>query len=551
MIIVYNHPKKYMKKSLKYLAVILLIILFVVSIVPKFFQNDTFYMISLGKLILENGIDGVDHYSWHSDLEYRYPHWAFDVVTAGIFNSFGLDGIYVLVCVISVIFMLVIYWLMLKKGIHWFIAFISTCMVAYLIKDFFTGRAQIISYLLFLIQIQLIESFIKNRNKASVFGMFVISCIIANIHATIWIMTLVLFLPYIGEFVINRLTLTEISNISLKKYKKKLEKLKAKGKDENSEKFKKIQAEIKHYEDFNSKYKPREDTKIIIKKYENEKWLFIPIIFVILGALLTPIGITPFTYYLKTSIGNSQSYINEHQPIIIGNNLPFLVSTIILVALFGFTDSKIKLSDAFLILGLYIMSIIATRNVYLLIILCVIPVVKMINDFIFRHNSFENVDKSYYKFRDIIFTIICILIFIYCIYNIVFSWNDKYLPENVYPIEAVKYIKNNLEVENIKLYNGYDYGSYLLFNNIPVFIDSRCDLYTPEFNKGITVLDDFMDGMNGKEHFSNIFDKYEITHALVTKDSIESVYMEQDNRCELLYEDDNFVVYKYNSDNQE
>ena len=35
----------------------------------------------------------------------------------------------------------------------------------------------------------------------------------------------------------------------------------------------------------------------------------------------------------------------------------------------------------------------------------------------------------------------------------------------------------------MKIYNEYNYGSYLLFRGIPVFIDSRCDLYTKEYTK--------------------------------------------------------------------
>jgi hypothetical protein len=58
--------------------------------VPKTFQNDTFYVIALGEQILNNGLDRIDHFSWHDTLEYRYPHWLFDVVNSAINSSFGL-----------------------------------------------------------------------------------------------------------------------------------------------------------------------------------------------------------------------------------------------------------------------------------------------------------------------------------------------------------------------------------------------------------------------------------------------------------------------------
>ena len=60
--------------------------------------------------------------------------------------------------------------------------------------------------------------------------------------------------------------------------------------------------------------------------------------------------------------------------------------------------------------------------------------------------------------------------------------NDKFIDQSSYPIKAADYILENLEIDKIKLYNEYNYGSYLLYRGIPVFIDSRADLYTPEFN---------------------------------------------------------------------
>ena len=83
--------KKIMNK--KYIIAIILIVLFTCSIVPKRFQNDTFYIIELGKCITENGVDWVDHYSIHENLEYSYPHWAFDVLNNFVYNLFSYTGI--------------------------------------------------------------------------------------------------------------------------------------------------------------------------------------------------------------------------------------------------------------------------------------------------------------------------------------------------------------------------------------------------------------------------------------------------------------------------
>ena len=60
--------------------------------------------------------------------------------------------------------------------------------------------------------------------------------------------------------------------------------------------------------------------------------------------------------------------------------------------------------------------------------------------------------------------------------------NDHFVNEKSYPVDAANYILENIDIENMRLFNEYNYGSYLLFRGIPVFIDSRADLYAPEFN---------------------------------------------------------------------
>ncbi len=57
---------------------IICIIAFAFAMSPKTLQNDTFYTISTGEHILENGIDGEDPFAW-TDLKYTYPHWLYDV----------------------------------------------------------------------------------------------------------------------------------------------------------------------------------------------------------------------------------------------------------------------------------------------------------------------------------------------------------------------------------------------------------------------------------------------------------------------------------------
>ena len=58
------------------------------------------------------------------------------------------------------------------------------------------------------------------------------------------------------------------------------------------------------------------------------------------------------------------------------------------------------------------------------------------------------------------------------------KFDAKYVDESAYPVQACDYILENIDLGKAKFYNEYNYGSYMIFRGIPVFIDSRADLYS-------------------------------------------------------------------------
>ena len=94
--------KKTLEIAFNILA-IFCIAIFCISVVPKALQNDTFYTIKIGQLIRENGIDYQDHFSWHENLPYMYPHWLYDIIISLIFDfAGGYTGLYISTIVLSV-----------------------------------------------------------------------------------------------------------------------------------------------------------------------------------------------------------------------------------------------------------------------------------------------------------------------------------------------------------------------------------------------------------------------------------------------------------------
>ena len=91
----------------------------------------------------------------------------------------------------------------------------------------------------------------------------------------------------------------------------------------------------------------------------------------------------------------------------------------------------------------------------------------------------------------------------------------------------------------------------MLFRGIPVFIDSRADLYSPEFNPELEsddedIFSDFIDSSNIGVFYEDVFEKYGITHIILSKDSKINMIIQkaQKNKYEELYSDDYFIIYE-------
>ena len=112
-------------------------------------------------------------------------------------------------------------------------------------------------------------------------------------------------------------------------------------------------------------------------------------------------------------------------------------------------------------------------------------------------------------------------------------------------------IKENLNVEEIKLFNEYNFGSYLLFEDIPVFIDSRADVYDPKFNGWEDdIFRDFINLTGASNDYEEKFEHYGITHLLIYKNSTLNKVLTLDENYNELYSDDNFIVYERLSANK-
>ena len=124
------------------------------------------------------------------------------------------------------------------------------------------------------------------------------------------------------------------------------------------------------------------------------------------------------------------------------------------------------------------------------------------------------------------------------------KYKQDYISTSEYPVEASNYILENLDVNRMKLFNEYNYGSYLLYRGIPVFIDSRCDLYTPEFNEGVDIFNDCLNVYGLGVGYEDKFEEYGVTHVIIRSNGKLNLLLAQDDNYNCIYTDKNFKIYE-------
>ena len=541
---------------------VICICIFSLGLVTKSLQNDTFYTITLGKYVLNNGIDMLEHFSWHEGLIYTYPHWLYDVFIYLIYNSFGFMGVYVSSIVLGAILGLSIYFVTSKLSKNNLISFFITLLIMYLGRVYITARAQLVTFILFVWTIFFIEKFLKNKKIRYVIPLVLIPIAISNIHAAVFPFYFILFLPYIGEYIISLIMENTdfIQRICLKSDKREIKKIskkevltqKQKEKLERySQRVEKNEERFKQREEIR-KSKKGNEYKIVIEKNKNVKWLILVMVICVFTGLITPIGDTPYTYLLHTMKGNTTGNIAEHLPLTLYNNKEALVTFSVAIALLAFTKIKIKLKDLFFIAGLMLLTLMSRRQLSMFLFIGGISLNNLICDFINKYGEKRDIKETKKYITTAIgqiITYILIILVTICMY--IKIKDTQIVDTKSYPQKACDYILNNLDVKQIKLFNDYNYGSYLMYRGIPVFIDSRADVYDPQFNGfDDDIFQDYIQTYTMKVYYEDKFEHYGITHVITYKKSQLALFIEKTSNYKELYKDDDFVVYERVKDNK-
>ena len=434
------------------------------------------------------------------------------------------------------------------------VSFVLTIVGMYILKPYVAARAQLVTFILFSLTVYFIEMFLETHKKRYGFYLIIIPLLIANLHCAVFPFYFVLFLPYIVEYLwmwIIDLDLDyRLISLILKIVKKFTRNEDRRRKLE--EKIQKIPNVIQKKKDQRSK-KRENPYKIKVQKNPAVKWLILIAVIAAFTGFINPTGTGAYTYTYKIYQGNTADSINEHLPVTLIESKEFLYTLCMFLVILIFTDTKIRLSDLFMFAGLTVLALMSRRQISMFAIFCIPILVKLIADMFEKYDK-KTCPKIYKIVSSGFIAIIIILLFSI---NTVSelrnksNLNETYIDNQTYPVEASEWMLENLDVKNIKIYNEYNFGSYLLFKDIPVFIDSRCDLYSPEFNgnwngsvQGRDIFSDALDIAGIGLDYNNKFEEYGVTHVISYSNSKLVMLMAKDKGYKCLYDDGVFSIYE-------
>lgn len=486
-----------MKNKFKKILCIILIIYFSISIVNKTFENDTYFGIAVGNKILDVGFYTEEDFSFIEGLEYENVRWIFDIIIATVYNVFDYLGIYIFVMIITSIIGLSIYYILIKENCPKIIALILTFASIYCAQNVFVPRAQILSFLIFIWEYYFIQRLLEDKKKRYIVILFLLAVLLANTHTSVYPLYFVIFLPFIAEEILSKM-----------------------------------------------KFFPKKDSKIVIENKNALKFLVIAFVVSLLGGLITPLGIAPYINMFKTVGEISSDFISEMQPITPALSPQTIYFIIIFVAIIGFSKAKVKLSDTLFLFGFSLLSFSNYRSVYFLLLLGSFAIGNILTNFYKEYKLGEiSLDKKTYTGIEVIAVLIVIIISTDNLFtNIIKDYEN---PE-LCPTGVVNYIYKNFEEDEIKkmrIYNGFNFGSYMEFKGLPVFMDSRAEIYLSNFNN-TTIIDDFLKLTSGEVHYNEIFEKYDVNYVLLENNSMIINYIYNDESWNLLYQDNYFSFYE-------
>ena len=483
--------KQFLKQYLRWKPPTIVIILFLfipfIPILMDVFKldNDFWFLINTGKYIINKGIPHIEPFTIHSNFSFVAQQWLTDIIFYLIYNKFNIYGMYIFILISNLIVVFLLYKLslLINKG-NKKIAILTTIIIdIFYARLFLSTRPQVFDIILLLLELYLLELYIKRNNKKYLLGLPIISLLMINLHASVWPMIFVFLLPYyVGRI--------------------------------------------------NLKFTTKENYKL--------KPLIIVTIIMFLFGFINPYGIDAMTYLFNSyGIDKIDESINEMAPLTIKNGISiYILILFIIITCIINKNKKNNFRYTLLLLGTTLLSLQHIKGELFFLISSTIVINYNLKDIFFEEIKECNVNiNKYIKIS---------LIILFCTIILISFKNKKYIKEDASELyEIVKILKDN-KAESSTIYTGYDAGSYIEYQGFKCYIDPRAEVFLKSNNKKEDIFIEYYEFQNGKINIKDFIDKYKFDYIIIDNyESILHTYIDElDGYTQIYNKNDELKLYK-------
>lgn len=466
------------------------LVLLTVSVVLFYpeMQNDCFWLIKIGEHIFNNGFPLSEPLTYHIGLYYPVQQWLSSVIFFIVHKFTGFTGLFILTLLMYILISISIYNFsrLIGEGNRTIALSCAIMSIAFLTL-FVVPRPQIFSYIIFILELTMLEKFLKTLDYKYLMAMPLLSVLLINLHAALWVFFIILIIPYFFDG------------------------------------FKRLASALK------------------TEGHSSNRHIFLTMISCMAAGLINPYGLDNMLYSVR-SFGCGYDAIAEMlSPGFKGPlGIIYIVYFLLIFFIYRYKNSTTTIRFALITFGTTYMALLSVRNLALAAI-CSVPL------FSYYLKGMPDTLDSDAKCK-LIFSrtsfIIALLIIMVKVSSIMFNPALIFIDEDIMPVKAADYLIENADTDKMKLYNDYNIGGYLEFRGIKTFIDSRAEVFTKKINRKADILKDEIDLSGLNVYYKDVFAKYGFTHWLVYKKGNLNTYMERDSDYEKIYEDKTYVIYK-------
>lgn len=168
------------------------------------FNEDIWYMLKYGEIILNKGFIHTDILSMHSNFHLVIQQGFTNVIFYFIYSNFQQYGLFLLLELFIILYLILFYKISYLLTNNKLYSIITSIVSTSLLEFFLSPRAQIFTYLFVLITIYILESFYKNNQTNLIYFLPLVSLLHINLHGALWISLFIFMFPFLIQLFLDR-----------------------------------------------------------------------------------------------------------------------------------------------------------------------------------------------------------------------------------------------------------------------------------------------------------------------------------------------------------